>query len=242
MLYIICASFDNLGQNHAFANPEQSTCLWPEESLLEVDLWRDLCHENTQFQLTDLVFRRFSLCLFSSALLCFCWSDNQGTQHVDVSVVRQACGAVCACPAVTAGYHQSLELEQKHHGQLQHLGRCTFDSVYCWAASRWVKKWLLIRCTHLSVIFSYPFIHANYKGEIVLLGFCTIICVRYYFLTVIRCVQVCRQLWRSCCQGFVLWSAEYNSLCSAEYNSLCSAEYNSLCSAAHTAVIRRFCH
>ena len=128
MLYIICASFDNLGQNHAFANPEQSMCLWPEESLLEVDSWRDLCHKTTQFQLTDLVLRKFSLCLFSSALLSFCWSDNQGTQHVDVSVVRQACGAVCACPAVTAGYPQSLELEQKHHGQLRHLGGCTFDS------------------------------------------------------------------------------------------------------------------
>lgn len=28
--------------------------------------------------------------------------------------------------------------------------------VYRWAASRWVKKWLLIRCPHLSIIFSYP--------------------------------------------------------------------------------------
>lgn len=129
MLYIICASFDDLGQKHAFANPEQSRCLWPEESLLEVDSWRDLCHETAQFQLTDPVLRRFSLCLLSSALLCFCWSDNQGTQHVDVSVVRQACGAVRACPAVTAGYPQSLELEQKHHGQLQHVGGCTFDRV-----------------------------------------------------------------------------------------------------------------
>ena len=64
MLYIICASFNNLGQNHAFANPEQSTCLWPEESLLEVDLWRDLCHENAQFELTDLVLGDFPCACF----------------------------------------------------------------------------------------------------------------------------------------------------------------------------------
>ena len=74
----------------------------------------------------------------------------------------------------------------------------------------------------------FSVIHANYKGEIVLLGICTIIRVRYYFLTVIQCVQACRQLWRSSCQGFVLWSAKYKSY--------------SLCSLAHTAVIRRFCY
>ena len=157
MLYIICASFDNLGQNHAFANPEQSMCLWPEESLLEVDSWRDLCHKTTQFELTDLVLSKFSLCLFSSALLSFL--VDQTTKERNMWTCQWSGKPVELCVHVQQSQLATLKVWNWNKSITVSCGiwaGALLTLVYRWAASRWVKKWLLIRCTHLSIIFSYP--------------------------------------------------------------------------------------